>query len=184
MHHGTEFGTICAAMTSTMQIEKELEGEKLTLKVERNVTYDKSSPLKYRVGKTKTGNTRVVSLSKRVYDLLMALKKEQEEAIEMEIDPTCFIFWRTGDPQTPINPQEPTRWLRRFYKRNNLPNVSPHDLRHTAATLALESGANLKDVQELLGHADPSTTMQFYTGVTEESKRRTVEGIEGLLSGS
>lgn len=162
---------------------RDIDTEKLTIKVERSVTYDQSSPMKYRVGKTKTGKTRVVSVSKRVVDLLMDLKKEQEEAIEMTIEPTGFIFWRSGDPLKPINPQEPTRWLRKFYKRNKLPNMSPHDLRHTAATLALFSGSNLKDVQELLGHADAATTMQFYAGVTEEGKRRTAEGIEGLLSG-
>ena len=71
--------------------------------------------------------------------------------------------------------------MAQFVKRHHLPNMSPHDLRHTAATLALESGANLKDVQQLLGHADPSTTMAFYTGVTEEAQRRTVEGIESMI---
>lgn len=67
-------------------------------------------------------------------------------------------------------------------KRHNLPNVSPHDLRHTAATLALEGGADLKQVQQLLGHKDPATTMRFYTGVTEEAERRTVQGIESVLA--
>ena len=60
---------------------------------------------------------------------------------------------------------------------------SPHKLRHTAATLALESGADLKQVQQLLGHKDPSTTMKFYAGVTEEAQRRPVEGIESIING-
>lgn len=161
----------------------DIDGKKLTLNVQRNISIDKNSPLKYSVGKTKTGETRIVPLSERVYKMLMQMKKEQEAALGTKIARDGFVFWRSGDPEKPINPQEPTRWLRRFIQRHNLPNVSPHDLRHTAATLALESGANLKEVQELLGHADPSTTMQFYTGVTEEAKRRTVDGIEGLLSG-
>jgi len=50
MHLGTEFGTICGAMTSTMQIETKLEGEKLTLKVvgrlDTNTTPDLDAALK------------------------------------------------------------------------------------------------------------------------------------------
>ena len=84
----------------------------------------------------------------------------------------------------PIYPTEPTRWTQKFIKRHNLPNVSPHDLRHTAATLAIESGASLKAVQILLGHQDSTTTMDFYAGITEQAQRRTVEGIESLLASS
>lgn len=160
---------------------RDIDPDKLTLTVERNITMDKDAPEKYRVGSTKTGESRTVPLSPRVYGLLMQLKREQEERLNMVIAPACFIFSRQADPQKPIYPTEPTRFMSKFIKRHNLPDVSPHDLRHTAATLALEAGANLKEVQQLLGHSDPSTTMAFYTGVTEEAQRRTVEGIEAMI---
>ena len=163
---------------------QDLDPDKLTIRVERNVTIDKDSPEKYRVGATKTGESRTVPISRRVYDLLTRLKAEREKQLKSTFLPSAFIFSRTGEPYRPIYPTEPTRYLRRFTVKYGLPGVSPHDLRHTAATLALESGANLKEVQELLGHADPSTTMAFYTGVTEEAKRRTVEGIESIISGT
>lgn len=160
----------------------DIDSDKLTISISRNVSIDKDSPEKYHIGDTKTGEDRVVPISLRLYTLLMSFKREQESKYQAALMPSAFIFCSDANPYAPLYPTTVTRHVSKFIKRHNLPNVSPHDLRHTAATLALESGADLKQVQELLGHKDASTTMQFYAGVTDEAKRRTVEGIESIIS--
>lgn len=158
----------------------DIDSNKLEMAVKRNVTIDKEAESKIHIGETKTKEQRIVPISQRLNGMLKRFKAEQEGKYG-KLMPSAFIFCRSDNPYAPIYPTAPTRWQHRFVERNNLPKMSPHDLRHTAATLALESGADLKQVQELLGHKDPSTTMAFYAGVTEEAKRRTVEGIESLI---
>jgi integrase len=50
----------------------------------------------------------------------------------------------------------------------SFPWISPHDLRHTAASLAVSAGANVKAVQRLLGHAKASMTLDVYCDLFDE----------------
>ncbi|ODA40378.1 tyrosine-type recombinase/integrase [Desulfosporosinus sp. BG] len=79
----------------------------------------------------------------------------------------------------------PRNFTRRFYSIRTQAGISKeinlHALRHTYATRLLENGENLKTVQELMGHADISTTGNTYAHVMPEIKRQAVYNLDGLL---
>ena len=63
-------------------------------------------------------------------------------------------------------------WRRRGFdpavKAAGLGKLTPHELRHTAASLAVASGASVKDVQRMLGHASAAMTLDVYAGLFED----------------
>ena len=72
----------------------------------------------------------------------------------------------------------------RLLARAGLPRIRFHDLRHTYATLALRNGESPKVVQETLGHASVTITLDTYSHVLPEVQEQAAERMERLLSGN
>jgi site-specific recombinase XerD len=110
----------------------------------------------------KGGRQRVVPLSTPAVDALgrwLGVRDRLGPAASTEV----LFFNRRAKPLGP-------RDVRRMLDRRASSPTHPHALRHTFATHLLDGGADLRAVQELLGHADLATT-QIYTHVSRERLR-------------
>ena len=63
------------------------------------------------------------------------------------------------------------------------PHFSCHSLRHTFTTRMCEAGVNIKVIQDALGHADISTTLNIYADVTKELKKEEFAGLDSFFKG-
>ena len=83
---------------------------------------------------------------------------------------------------TPIHPDTITGWFRDFIKRNNLPKVTIHSLRHTNATLLIASGTDIRTIAGRLGHAQTSTTVNTYSHVIQSANRVAADRLDAMLN--
>lgn len=115
----------------------------------------------------KGSKQRRVPLGEPALDAVAAWQDWGRAAMVTDATPQGAMFVnRTGRRLTP-------RDVRRILDRRSASPTHPHALRHTFATHLLDGGADLRAVQELLGHADLSTT-QVYTHVSRERLRSVV----------
>ena len=142
------------------------------IRIERNVTYTAHKGISVGLPKTNTG-IRVVPITNGVLLLLTDYKK-REEWSNVLCD-RAYLFHAEDSPLSPRDPGYITKHMKKFMKRIGLPDMSPHDLRHTCASILLQSGADIKSVQDILGHANASTTLNFYVRSDMDAMRGATE---------
>lgn len=112
----------------------------------------------------KGSKERLVPFGSQAFDILTKYYKERELLIaKYGIKTDKLLLTENGRLMTR---QDVYRIIHKLGKSINK-DISPHTLRHTYATQLLENGADLRVVQELLGHSDVSTT-QLYTHISKK----------------
>jgi len=135
-----------------------------------------------RVSTTKTGEERRVGIGDRTVAVLKAHKKRQLEermAASSWADPG-LVFPNTKGK---IRRRDSVmRSLRRLLEEAGLPaEVRFHDLRHTAATLAIKQGIPIPTVSKMLGHSDPAMTLRRYAHVLEDMRQEAARAMDDLF---
>ena len=118
-----------------------------------------------------TGSTRNIALTDTCKNLLTLLKNQQDNyktLLKNKIITNDNIF--TTETGKILNPDNVTKWFKKFIKRNNLPSLTFHGLRHTSATLMLTKGINIKEVGQQLGHSNIGTTNRYVHAIENNTK--------------
>ena len=124
---------------------------------------------------TKNKRSRSVDVGPDTLSVLRQLREEQAASCISK-----WVFSQDGLPD-PIHPQSPTRYFKKFGERYGIPDFHPHKLRHSSASIALTSGADVVSVSERLGHSDTAVTLRMYAHANEESIRRAGQIVRDAL---
>lgn len=133
----------------------------------------------YKILEPKTKKSiRMIPMLDEVYDALVEQKRRQEfqKATQGEkYRDQGLVF--TDEKGDHLYQKEFMDKYHQFLQKYRITDVRFHDLRHTFATLLIESDVSMKLVQELLGHSTITTSMDIYTHVSDQMKERAIDQI-------
>jgi len=130
-----------------------------------------------RVEPKTTAGWRTLALPPMVLAALTAHREATADAKVRSVG--GYVFTTTRG--TPLDPRNVSRLFGALLEKAGLPHMRIHDLRHTAASLMLGSGATLDDVKRYLGHASIVETSDLYGHLVEGRSAEVASGIERAI---
>ena len=173
-HTGMRSGEICALQWSDIDFKNNI------IHVRHNAL-KKDGKVILRSLKTESAY-RDIAVGKILMDYLKEWKRIQEtdkRRVSHNYYHSGFVFTKLDG--TPFYNRDISKISTELRKKTGI-DFNFHMLRHTHATMLLEAGANIKDIQNRLGHANISITMDIYTSTTQNLKNDTVKKFEELIS--
>jgi len=159
----------------------QVDFEKGRITVSQQLQKSKATGEYYIAPSTKSGKPRTIEPPPIAFDYLRAERVRQLEN-RLKAGPV----WSNPDDLVFTDESGRHYAIYTSYKRFKAiaasigrPDARPHDLRHTAATVAIASGADIKSVQDLLGHATASFTLNVYAHTSEQMMKDTAARVQG-----
>jgi integrase len=131
---------------------------------------------------TKSGKSRAVALPSLVVDELRRHRLAQAEGLlrlGVRLNDEHHVVAR--EDGQPLQPRSLTHAFEKFIRRNGLPHIRLHDLRHTHATHMLASGIHPKIAQERLGHSSVSVTIDLYSHVLPGMQQEAADRVDAAM---
>ena len=157
----------------------DIDWRQRALHIRRNVVKLSGQPILVKEPKTRAG-VRVVYLSKELCKLLRVWQKESAWEKEQRggggLEEEDYLFRQPGGD--PMVPSTFTFRFKKILREGNLPdNLNVHSLRHTNASMLIAQGVDVRTVAGLLGHAQPSTTLDIYSHAFDKNKKLAQEKL-------
>ena len=156
----------------------DFENNTVTIRDNLSYAYDE-----WYISTTKTeGSERVIKLSNYTRNLLLIHKEHQDKSKEVVCKawkhPDIVFTSSIGNyfVRTYVN-----KYLKKLCEENGLPPVSVHKLRHSNASLLINSGAALKAVSDRLGHCNIAITADIYGHIFDSYEARMAQSLEADL---
>lgn len=162
----------------------DIDWEQRSIHICRNAVKVTDEEIFVKEPKTRAGD-RYVYFSAEMESLLREYQKEcryiTETYDQRQLTADDFLFRRQG-AQLPMTPTTFTYRFKLILKKNGLPQeLNVHSLRHTAASLMIAGGTDVATVAGILGHSQPSTTLDIYTHAFDKNKKAASAGLQGML---
>lgn len=130
--------------------------------------------------KTKKSN-RIIYLDEKTIKQLKFWKLEQRKYLfQLGFTKANYLF--TNDENSFTINQAVAERYNVYRERAGLPYIGLHGFRHTHASMLYEAGADHKEVQERMGHANIKTTMDTYTHITNSKKEETTQKLTNYIN--
>ncbi len=154
-----------------------------TITVKQQLQKGKEKGSSHYIATTKNGKARTITVAPYVIDVLKAQFLEQKKnhlnmGIAWKNEWNLVFTYPDGGY---IPPQTVLKRFKKVVARIGRPEARFHDLRHTYAVMSLQEGDDVKTVQENLGHATASFTLDIYGHVSEKMKRDSAARMQNLI---